>query len=127
MRVHDISVQTIAGKPATLEDVGAGPMPVVNVASNCGLTPQYEALQLLHERYADRGLPEEIAHRHPLYAELTRAAGEQGRAGDVQRNFEKFLLAPGGEVAHRFRPRTDPLAPEVIAAVEAALDGAPAA
>lgn len=127
MSVHDISVQTIAGEPATLADFGAGPMLVVNVASRCGLTPQYGALQLLHERYADQGLPEEIAHRHPLYAELTRTASEQGKAGDVQRNFEKFLLAAGGEVANRFRPRTGPLAPEVIAAVEAALDGAPAA
>ncbi len=39
----------------------------------------------------------------------------------MQWNFEKFLLAPGGEVVNRFRPRTEPDAPEVIAAIEAVL------
>ena len=52
--------------------------------------------------------------RHPLYAELTKTADADGEAGDVQWNFEKFLLAPGGKVAKRFRPRTVPDAPEVI-------------
>ena len=33
--------------------------------------------------------------RHPLYAELTKTADDEGEAGDVQWNFEKFLLAPG--------------------------------
>lgn len=166
MSVHDISVHTLAGAPATLADFGTGPLLVVNVASRCGLTPQYEALQQLHERYAARGLrvlgfpcnqfmgqepgtPDEIgqfcsanygvtfpmfakvdvngAERHPLYAELTQAADGQGEAGDVQWNFEKFLVGPDGAVTRRFRPRTDPLDPEVIAAVEAALDDAPAA
>ena len=37
----------------------------------------------------------------------------------MQWNFEKFLLAPGGEVVNRFRPRTVPDAPEVISAIEA--------
>ena len=58
------------------------------------------------------------ADRHPLYAELTKAADADGQAGDVQWNFEKFLLAPGGEVVHRFRPRTEPDAPEVVGAIE---------
>ena len=43
------------------------------------------------------------------------------QAGDVQWNFEKFLLAPGGKVVNRFRPRTEPDAPEVVAAIEAVL------
>src|SRR6476619_5766443 len=41
--------------------------------------------------------------RHPLYAEVTKAADAEGAAGDVQWNFEKFLLAPDGTVANRFR------------------------
>jgi glutathione peroxidase len=61
------------------------------------------------------------ADRHPLYAELTKTPDDGGEAGDVQWNFEKFLLAPGGEVVNRFRPRTAPDAPEVIAAIEAVL------
>ena len=39
----------------------------------------------------------------------------------MQWNFEKFLLAPGGTVVKRFRPRTEPDAPEVIAAIEEVL------
>lgn len=57
----------------------------------------------------------------PLYAELTKTADEAGEAGDVQWNFEKFLLAPGATEVMRFRPRTQPDAPEVIAAIEAVL------
>ena len=61
------------------------------------------------------------AGRHPLYAALTEAADDAGEAGDIQWNFEKFLLAPGGKVVKRFRPRTEPDAPEVIAAIEEVL------
>jgi glutathione peroxidase len=56
--------------------------------------------------------------RHPLYVELTKAADADGQAGDIQWNFEKFLLAPDGVVVRRFRPRTEPDAPEVISAIE---------
>ena len=59
--------------------------------------------------------------RHPLYAELTKTPDDGGEAGDIQWNFEKFLLTPGGTVVNRFRPRTVPDAPEVIAAIEAVL------
>jgi glutathione peroxidase len=132
----------------------------VNVASKCGLTPQYTALEKLAKEYAGRGLTvigvpcnqfmgqepgtaEEIrtfcsntygvtfpllaksdvngADRHPLYSALTQAADAEGQAGDIQWNFEKFLIAPGGEVINRFRPRTEPDALEVIAAIEAVL------
>ena len=59
--------------------------------------------------------------RHPLYAELTKTPDDGGEAGDIQWNFEKFLLAPGGTVVNRFRPRTVPDDPEVITAIEAVL------
>jgi glutathione peroxidase len=59
--------------------------------------------------------------RHPLYAELTQTADAEGAAGDVQWNFEKFLVAPGGKVVGRFRPRTEPEDAELVAAVEAVL------
>ncbi|MGO4418155.1 glutathione peroxidase, partial [Streptomyces sp. MCAF7] len=39
----------------------------------------------------------------------------------VQWNFEKFLVSPRGEVVARFRPRTEPEAAEVVAAIEAQL------
>jgi glutathione peroxidase len=59
--------------------------------------------------------------RHPLYAELTKAADAAGEAGDIQWNFEKFLIGQDGQILARFRPLTEPDAPEVVAAIEAAL------
>lgn len=61
------------------------------------------------------------AQRHPIYAELTTAVDTEGEAGNVAWNFEKFLVAPGGEVVARFRPPVQPDAPEVICAIEAVL------
>lgn len=156
----DIALTTLDGKPTSLAELADGAALVVNVASKCGLTPQYSALEKLAQDYRDRGLTvigvpcnqfmgqepgsaEEIQtfcsttygvtfpllaktdvngpDRHPLYAALTRAPDATGEAGDVQWNFEKFLVAPGGVVVNRFRPRTVPDAPEVLAAIDAIL------
>ncbi|MEU7816781.1 glutathione peroxidase [Pseudonocardia sp. NPDC049154] len=145
-----------------LPDLGGKAVLVVNVASKCGLTPQYEGLERLQERFAGRGFTvlgvpcnqfagqepgtaEEIATfcsttygvsfpltekvevngpgRHPLYAALTATADGAGEAGDVQWNFEKFLVAPDGTVRARFRPRTEPESDEVVAAVTEVLPG----
>ena len=54
--VHDIALRTISGAPTTLGALPGRVFLVVNVASRCGLTPQYRGLEELHERYADRGL-----------------------------------------------------------------------
>ena len=156
----DIALTTLDGRSTTLAELADGAVLVVNVASKCGLTPQYTALEQLAKNYGERGLTvigvpcnqfmgqepgtaEEIQtfcstnygvtfpllaktdvngpDRHPLYAELTTTTDDSGEAGDIQWNFEKFLLAPGGEVVNRFRPRTVPDAPEVIAAIESVL------
>jgi glutathione peroxidase len=157
--IKNIPLRTLSGDPTTLGDFG-GPVLVVNVASKCGLTPQYTGLEKLAAEYGDRGLTvvgipcnqfggqepgtaEEIEtfcsttygvsfpllektdvngdERHPLYAELTKATDAEGEAGDIQWNFEKFLLSADGEVVGRFRPRTEPEAPEVVEAIESAL------
>ena len=55
MTLYDISVNTLAGEPSSLADHRGRSVLVVNVASKCGLTPQYEGLEALHERYAPRG------------------------------------------------------------------------
>ncbi|HEU0224818.1 MAG TPA: glutathione peroxidase, partial [Steroidobacteraceae bacterium] len=107
----------------------------VNVASRCGLTPQYTGLEDLHEELASEGFSvvgfpcnqfgaqepgseREIqvfctanygvtfpmsaklevngAHRHPLYAWLTDPAN--GHPGDIQWNFEKFLVGRDGRL-----------------------------
>jgi glutathione peroxidase len=158
--VYDIAMHTLAGEPASLSDFAGKAVLAVNVASKCGLTPQYEGLERLQERYAERGFTvvgfpcnqfggqepgtaEEIAtfcsatygvtfpmfekievngpDRHPLYTELVRTADADGEAGDIQWNFEKFLLDSKGEVVGRFRPRTEPEDQAVVSAIEAVL------
>jgi len=54
--IYDIPVETIAGRPASLADYKGKVVLVVNVASKCGLTPQYEALEKVYEKYKDKGL-----------------------------------------------------------------------
>jgi glutathione peroxidase len=155
--LYDIPVKTLSGEDSTLGALAGKTLLVVNVASKCGLTPQYAALEALHERLAGRGFSvvgfpcnqfmgqepgtaEEIEEfcsttygvtfpmfekievngegRHPIYDELTSVPDADGAAGDVQWNFEKFLLGPDGTVLARFRPRTVPDDPEVLAAIE---------
>jgi glutathione peroxidase len=53
--VQDIKIHTIDGKPTSLGDYKGKVVLLVNVASKCGLTPQYEALQKLQEKYAAKG------------------------------------------------------------------------
>ncbi|MEU2669289.1 glutathione peroxidase [Streptomyces sp. NPDC007164] len=160
MTLHDIPLRTLTGEPTSLADYRGRAVLLVNVASKCGLTPQYEGLEKLQNDYAGRGFtvlgvpcnqfagqepgsPEEIQTfcsttygvsfpllektdvngegRHPLYAELARLADADGEAGDVQWNFEKFLISPAGEPVARLRPRVEPQAPELVAAIEALL------
>ncbi|MEU6646069.1 glutathione peroxidase [Saccharomonospora sp. NPDC046836] len=160
MSVGEIALRTLSGDPATLGGLNKNALLVVNVASKCGLTPQYEGLERLQQRYADRGFSvvgfpcnqfagqepgtsEEIAQfcsatygvsfpmfekievngpgRHPLYAALVEHPDAEGAAGDIQWNFEKFLLTGDGSVLARFRPRTEPESPEVVETIEKAL------
>jgi glutathione peroxidase len=44
-----------------------------------------------------------------------------GKAGDIEWNFEKFVVSPSGEIVARFRPDMRPDAPEVVVAIEALL------
>ena len=52
---HDFTAKTIDGTDKALKDYAGTVLLVVNVASQCGLTPQYEGLQKLHEQYHGRG------------------------------------------------------------------------
>ena len=61
--------------------------------------------------------------RHPLYDDLTAVADAEGEAGDIQWNFEKFLVGPDGTVLARFRPQVTPEDPDLIATIEASLPG----
>ena len=123
----------------------------VNVASKCGLTPQYAGLQKLHDDASEDGLtvvgfpcnqfggqepgtPDEIQSfcetnygvsfpltekievngdgKHPIYAWLT--GEDAGFAGDIEWNFEKFLIDRGGKVVGRYPPATPPDDPGLL-------------
>jgi len=150
----------IDGEPLDQAALDGKAVLVVNVASRCGLTPQYEGLERLQARYGpagftvlgvpcnqfagqEPGTPEEIqafcsatygttfpltekldvngSRQHPLYAWLTQAPDGEGRAGEVEWNFEKFLVAPSGEIVNRFRPAVEPEDESVLEAIETAL------
>jgi glutathione peroxidase len=160
LTLDDIALQTLDGADTSLGQYKGNALLLVNVASKCGLTPQYAGLERLQERYAERGFSvlgfpcnqfggqepgtaEEIQtfcsttygvtfpmfaklevngqNRHPLYKQLTEVPDAEGEAGDIQWNFEKFLVSPDLEVLARIRPRTEPESDEVISAIEAAL------
>lgn len=160
MSIYDHPVSALGGGDADLHDHEGKVALVVNVASKCGLTPQYEGLERLQKAYGDRGFTvlgfpcnqflgqepgtsEEIAEfcsatygvtfpmfekidvngddRDPLYDELTQIEDADGAAGDVQWNFEKFLVTPGAGQIIRFRPGVEPEDPAIVAAIEANL------
>jgi glutathione peroxidase len=160
MAIYDTDIAALDGTPNVLADLDGKVTLVVNVASKCGLTPQYEQLEQIHERYAERGFSvlgvpcnqfmeqepgsaDEIATfcsttygvtfpmtekvevngdgRHPLYEQLTPVADADGRDGDIQWNFEKFLVNGQGDVVARFAPTVVPDDPAIIAAIESEL------
>src|SRR5713226_6076659 len=55
MSLHDIEIKALDGEPARLGDYKGKALLIVNVASQCGLTPQYAGLQQLYDTYADSG------------------------------------------------------------------------
>jgi glutathione peroxidase len=157
----EVPLTTLSGDATTFGELTGGKAAlVVNVASRCGLTPQYEGLEKLHEELSGRGFTvlgvpcnqfmgqepgteEEIAQfcsatygvtfpmtskvevngddRHPLYDVLTATSDAKGEAGDIQWNFEKFLVSPDGSVVGRFRPQTDPHDDALIKAIDGVL------
>ncbi|MPM69581.1 Hydroperoxy fatty acid reductase gpx1 [bioreactor metagenome] len=56
MSIYDYGVRTINGKEVSLADYKGKVLIIVNTASKCGFTPQYEELQKLYSEYADSGL-----------------------------------------------------------------------
>jgi glutathione peroxidase len=158
MSLNDASLTMLDGRKTSFQEFAGKTVLVVNVASRCGLSPQYEALEALQKKYAARGftvlgmpsnqfmqelgsseaigeycsstwgvtfpMTEKIKvngrGRHELYKELVKAKDGSGLAGPVMWNFEKFLVLPSGEIK-RFRPKTKPDAPEIVAEIEKAL------
>jgi len=141
----EFDVKAIDGAEDLLKRQKGKVVLAVNVASKCGLTPQYTGLEELHEELAgenfavvgfpcnqfggqEPGSEKEIAMfcaanygvtfpmsaklevngagRHPLYAWLTDPAN--GFPGDIQWNFEKFLIGRDGKLLKRYAPTVKP-------------------
>ncbi len=153
-------IKTLQGEDTKLDDFKGKALLLVNVASECGLTPQYASLEALQQHYEDQGFTvigfpcnqfggqepgsaEEIESfcatnyeitfpmmekidvngpdAHQIYRELTTLTDNTGHSGDIQWNFEKFVIAADGETVTRFSPKTLPNDDAVIAAIEAGL------
>jgi len=154
---YDFDFTSIDGSPLPLSTFKGKAVLVVNTASKCGLTPQYDGLEKLYTDYKDKGLvvlgvpcnqfagqepgtEAEIkefcdvrfhvdfpmtakvdvkdASRHPFYAWAEQQLGEP--AVPVW-NFHKILIGPEGQAVAAFGPRTDPLDPTIVEAVEKAV------
>ena len=117
---------------------------VVNTASKCGNTPQYEGLEKLYEEFGDDGLvvlgfpsndfmgqepgtEEEIqdfcrfdwdeVERNPFFDQLAAAAGTYPTW-----NFHKYLIGRDGELISQFSPRTQPYSDELLSSIKEAIN-----
>jgi glutathione peroxidase len=154
----DFDMTGLGGEHDFLRPLEGKVVLAVNVASRCGLTPQYTDLEGLHEELAgenfsvvgfpcnqfgaqEPGSAEEIrafcstsygvtfplsaklevngAGRHPLYAWLTDPAN--GHPGDIEWNFEKFLIGRDGKLLNRYAPTVKPRDSGLMNEIAAAL------
>ena len=155
--IHGFKVKDIDGKEVGMSSFKGKALLIVNTASQCGYTKQYDGLEALHNKYKDKGLvvmgfpsndfggqepgsDKEIkefcktrfsvdfpmfskgavkgASKQPLFEFLTQSGAQKG---EIQWNFEKFLVSPEGKVLGRFPSNVTPEDPKLAQAIEAAL------
>jgi glutathione peroxidase len=148
--VHDFKVKNIKGEDIDLSSYKGKVLLIVNVASKCGATPQYDAEKGLvvlgfpanNFGAQEPGTDAEIADfctsnysvefpmfskvsvkgddKAPLFTYLTSAENPD-KQGDIGWNFEKFLIGKDGKLIRRFATRVQPDDATVVAAIEEAL------
>lgn len=149
--IHEFKFKTIDGVERSFEEFKGKKILVVNTASECGFTPQYQELQELHEGYGEDiiiiGFPannfggqepgenkeiaafcqknygvtfvmaEKLSVRgediDPLFKWLNEQENESF-TGDIEWNFEKFMIDETGKVVARFRSGVKPMSKEII-------------
>ena len=154
--VQNTIVTSGDGKAKKLGDYSQNVILIVNVASYCGNTAQYEDLQKLHNIYSKKGLKilafpcNDFGNQEPdsldeiksfcstkfgVKFEIMGKIHAKGNTtepyttlnkfepkGDVEWNFEKFLIGKDSNVIARFKPDVQPFDDNLIAAIEVALD-----
>lgn len=157
--IYEFPVTDIDGNETSLEKYKGKVILIVNVASKCGYTPQYEGLQKIYEEYEDDGLvilgfpannfngqepgtEEDIKQfctlnygvtfplsskvsvkgddQDPLFSYLT-SQPNQDFEGEINWNFEKFLIDKEGNLIRRFRSKVKPESPELKSAIKSLL------
>ena len=155
INVSDVLVTTPDGKKKALGDYKERVLLIVNVASRCGFTKQYEGLQALQDEYGKQGLTvlgfpcndfggqepgtlDEIqsfcsttyqatftlfdkVHAKGSTTEPYTTLNQADPIGDVDWNFEKFLINKKGDVVNRFKSAVEPNSKELETAIENAL------
>ena len=154
--VKNTIVISAGGKSIKLGEFSENVILIVNVASYCGNTAQYEDLQKLHNKYSKKGLrilafpcndfgnqePDSLTEiknfcstKFGVNFEIMEKVHAKGKTtepyttlnkfepkGDVEWNFEKFLIGKDSNVIARFKPGVQPFDDNLIAAIEVALD-----
>ena len=155
VNISKVLVKKSSGANQALSDFQGKVLLIVNVASRCGFTKQYEGLQKLQNLYADKGFSvlafpcndfggqepgsiEEIknfcsttynvdfeifekVHAKGATTEPYSTLNKTDPSGDVQWNFEKFLIGKDGQVLKRFKSAIEPDSQELKQAIESAL------
>ncbi len=156
MNVSQVTVTTAAGSNKSLGEYKGNVLLIVNVASRCGFTKQYKALQALEDNYGSKGFKvlgfpcndfggqepgtvDEIkefcsstfgakfeifskVHAKGNTTEPYTTLNQSNPPGDVQWNFEKFLIGKDGQILNRFKSNVDPSSTELKQAIEEALN-----
>lgn len=154
--IYNFNLKDIDGNEVSLEQYKGKVLMIVNVASKCGYTPQYEGLQNIYESYKDEGFVilgfpannfkgqepgsnEEIKEfctleygvEFPMFSKVSVKGDDQADLfkyltsqpnpdfeGDIEWNFEKFLISKDGSLERRFRSAVKPESKEITEAIK---------
>jgi len=112
MSIYQFSANTISGQEVSLKDYQGKVLLIVNTASKCGFTPQFEGLESLYKEFREQGF-EILAfpcNQHPLYDYLKSQAKGLLGSKSIKWNFTKFLVDQTGDVVKRYGSADKPSA-----------------
>lgn len=157
--IYEFKAENIDGKTISLDAYKGKTILIVNVASKCGYTPQYEGLQALYETYKEEGFvilgfpannfkgqepgtDKEIKEfctleygvDFPMFSKVSVKGDDQAELfayltalenpdfiGDIEWNFEKFLISKEGKLLRRFRSKVKPQSEEIVSSIKSEL------